>query len=195
MNRIGVLVSGGGTNLQAIIDGCESGHIPDSRVAVVISNRKDAYALERAKKHDIRGVYLERKDCESAALYFEAVKKELEKEKVDLVCLAGFLLKLEPNIVRGFKGRIMNIHPALLPKFGGPGMYGHHVHEAVIKAGEKESGCTVHFVDEIYDHGKIALQARVPVMENDTPDELAARILKEEHRIYPEAIKLFFEKR
>ena len=110
-----------------------------------------------------------------------------------LVCLAGFLKKLSPNFVKRFKDRIMNIHPALLPLFGGEGLYGHYVHEAVLKCGVKVSGCTVHFVDDEYDRGPIILQQAVPVMEGDTPDSLAARILKEEHKIYPKAIRLFSE--
>jgi phosphoribosylglycinamide formyltransferase-1 len=193
MNKIGVLVSGGGTNLQAIIDAVESGHIPDAKISVVISNRRDAYALKRAEKHSIERLCLDRKNHGSSAAYSQAIMRELLAREVDLVCLAGFLLKLEPNIIRHFKEKIMNIHPALLPKFGGDGMYGHHVHEAVLKAGEKESGCTVHFVDEVYDNGPIILQARVPVMEGDTPDMLAKRILEKEHKTFSEAIKLFFE--
>lgn len=194
MNRIGVLVSGGGTNLQAIIDAAESGFIPGSKVVVVISNRKDAFALERAKKHGIKGIFIDRKSFCCPAAYFEAIIGELASNKVDLVCLAGFLLKLESNIIRRYKGKILNIHPALLPKFGGPGMYGHHVHEAALKAGETESGCTVHFVDEQYDHGEIILQKRVPVLKNDTPGTLAKRVLEQEHRAFPEGLKLFFEK-
>jgi phosphoribosylglycinamide formyltransferase 1 len=195
MTKIGALVSGGGTNLQAIIDACESGYLPDTRVVVVISNKQDAYALERAKKHKIDGVFLDRKAYSSPAEYSSAILKELEKRDVNLVCLAGYLLKLDPDIIRRYKGRIMNIHPALLPKFGGPGMYGHHVHEAVIKAGEKESGCTVHFVDEVYDNGEIILQSKVPVLKTDTPETLAKRILEKEHKTYIEAIKLYIENR
>jgi len=192
--KIGVLVSGGGTNLQAIIDSCESGYIP-GRVVVVISNRKDAYALERAKKHNIPALFINPKDYKNLDEYSEKISEELIKKEVDLVCLAGFLLKLSPEFVRKFKNRIMNIHPALLPSFGGPGMYGHHVHEAVIKSGVKITGCTVHFVDEEYDHGPIILQKAVEVKDDDTPEKLAERVLKEEHKIYPEAIKLFAEKK
>ena len=192
--KIGVLVSGGGTNLQAIIDSCESGYIP-GRVVVVISNRKDAYALERAKKHNIPALFINPKDYRNLDEYSEKIAEELIKKEVDLVCLAGFLLKLSPEFVRKFKNRIMNIHPALLPSFGGPGMYGHHVHEAVIKSGVKITGCTVHFVDEEYDHGPIILQKAVEVKDDDTPEKLAERVLKEEHKIYPEAIKLFAEKK
>jgi len=195
MNRIGVLVSGGGTNLQAIIDAVASGYIPDAIISAVISNRKDAYALERARKHGIDAVFVDRAKYSSSEEFNNAILEELASRKVDFICLAGYLMMLSPAVVRKYSGRILNIHPALLPKFGGPGMYGHHVHEAVLKAGETESGCTVHFVDEIYDHGAVILQAKVPVKEGDTPDTLAKRILEQEHRIFPEAVKLFCEDR
>jgi phosphoribosylglycinamide formyltransferase-1 len=194
MNRIGVLISGSGTNLQAIIDATESGYIPDTKVVVVISNRKDAYGLERAKKHNIDSLFINPKNYESQIEYNEILKNELLIRKVDLVCLAGYLLKLELNFIKSFEGKILNIHPALLPKYGGKGMYGHFVHTAVLNSGDKESGCTVHFVDEIYDHGKIIIQKKVPVLEGDTPDTLAKRVLEQEHKAYPEAIKLYFEK-
>ncbi|MFN3966962.1 MAG: phosphoribosylglycinamide formyltransferase [Endomicrobiia bacterium] len=190
--KIGILVSGGGTNLQAIIDSCESGYIP-GKVVIVISNKKDAYALERAKKHNIPALFINPKDYKDMDEYSEKLAEELIKREVDLVCLAGFLLKISPGFIKKFENRIMNIHPALLPCFGGPGMYGHHVHEAVIKSGVKISGCTVHFVDEEYDHGPIIIQKAVEVKDDDTPETLAERILKEEHKIYPEAIKLFAE--
>ncbi|MGQ0645133.1 MAG: formyltransferase family protein, partial [Elusimicrobiota bacterium] len=120
---------------------------------------------------------------------YERIGDELQKRGVELVCLAGFLLKLEPGLIRRFPGRILNVHPALLPKFGGLGMYGRFVHEAVLKAGEKESGCTVHAVDEEFDHGPVLMQARVPVLPGDTPEVLAERVLREEHRLYPEAVR------
>ncbi len=190
--KIGVLVSGSGTNLQAIIDSCESGYIP-GKVVIVISNRKDAYALERAKKHNIPALFINPKEYKNLDEYSEKIADELIKKEVDLVCLAGFLLKLSSGFIKKFKNRIMNIHPALLPSFGGKGMYGHHVHSAVINSGVKISGCTVHFVDEEYDHGQIVLQKAVEVKDDDTPETLAERVLKEEHKIYPEAIKLFAE--
>ncbi len=188
--KIGVLASGGGTNLQSIIDACQSNYIP-GKVVVVISNRKDAYALERAKNHKIDALFINRKDFATNRDYAEKLVEELEKRKVDLVCLAGFLLLLDSLLVAKYKNRLMNIHPALLPSFGGKGMYGHHVHQAVIDYGCKISGCTVHFVDEKYDHGPIILQRVVPVMDDDTLDSLADRVLKEEHKVYPEAIMLF----
>lgn len=187
MIGIGVLISGGGSNLQAIMDACESGILKrKAAVSVVISNRIDAFGLERAKKSGIPAVFIDRKKYADAISFYVAVEDELEKHNVKLVCLAGFLSKLEPNMVKKFK--IINIHPALLPKYGGQGMYGHYVHEAVVKAGDKESGATVHWVDEHYDHGNIILQEKVPVLAGDTPEALAARVLKIEHKIYPEAI-------
>jgi len=194
MFKIGVLISGGGSNLQAIIDACESGYIPDSRVAVVVSNKKDAYGLVRADKHKIPGIFLDRKEFPSSEEYFNKIADIMAEHDVRLVCLAGFLLMAHKSLIKRFKGRILNIHPALLPKFGGKGMYGHFVHESVIKAGEKESGPTVHFVDEIYDHGEIVLQKKVPVLPGDTPDILAARVLSEEHKVFPEAVKIVVAK-
>ncbi len=183
--KIGVLASGGGTNFQAIIDACESGKV-DAKVVVVVCNKKDAFALQRAKKHNIRAVFIDSKKHD----FDKKAVEVLQKHKVDLVCLAGFLLKLGKNFIRKYKNKILNIHPALLPKFGGKGMYGINVHKAVIEAGEKISGCTVHLVDEKYDHGKVVLQKKVRVFKNDTPEKLQKRVLKQEHKLYPDAIKL-----
>ncbi|OGR84050.1 MAG: phosphoribosylglycinamide formyltransferase [Elusimicrobia bacterium RIFCSPHIGHO2_01_FULL_64_10] len=187
---IGVLISGGGSNLQAIIDAARAPLLERARVAVVISNKAGAYGLERARKAGIDALALDPKDFPSRTDYFSRIISELEDRRVRVVCLAGFLLKLEPNIVARYSGRILNIHPALLPKFGGKGMYGHFVHEAVLRAGEKESGCTVHVVDAEFDHGPVLLQRKVPVLPGDTPETLAERVLKEEHACYPEAIAL-----
>ena len=186
---IGVLVSGSGSNLQAILDAVGSGALPDAEVAAVISNKPEAFALNRALKAGVPGLFLDPKDFPDRLSYYERVIRELEERGVGLICLAGFLLKLEPNIVRRFKDHILNIHPALLPKFGGKGMYGHFVHEAVIKAGEKESGCTVHWVDDEFDHGAILLQRKVSVLPGDTPETLAARVLEQEHIAFPEALR------
>ena len=191
--KLAVLVSGGGSNLQAIIDACEQNKI-NAEVTVVVSNRDKIYALERAKKHKIEAIVVLQKDFSDKTIYSQYISDELKKRNIDLVCLAGYLLKLEPNFINTFKGRVINIHPALLPKFGGDGMYGHLVHETVLKAKEKESGPTVHFVDEIYDNGEIILQKKVPVLQGDTPDTLAKRILEQEHKIYPEAIKKVISK-
>ncbi|OGS45489.1 MAG: phosphoribosylglycinamide formyltransferase [Elusimicrobia bacterium RIFOXYD2_FULL_34_15] len=193
MIKIGVLISGSGSNLQAIIDACKNKKI-NAEVAVVISNKKDAYGLERARKSNIPAVFIEPKveDFNKKAI------EVLEKSKVDLICLAGFLLKISEEFTRKYKNKILNIHPALLPNYGGYGMYGINVHKAVIQAKEKVSGCTVHFVDEEYDNGKIVLQKKVEVLENDTPEILQKRVLEQEHIAYPEAlkivIKMIFEK-
>lgn len=187
--RIGVLASGGGTNLQAIIDACERGEI-DGDVVVVISNMPDAYALERARKHRIdafsfphKGVPREQHEADVIAC--------LEQHKVDLVCLAGYLRMLTPVFIDKYAGRLMNTHPALLPSFGGKGMHGLKVHQAVLDYGCKVSGCTTHFVTLEVDGGPIILQKAVPVLEGDTAETLQERVLKEEHKLYPRAIQLF----
>jgi phosphoribosylglycinamide formyltransferase-1 len=192
--KIGVLISGSGSNLQAIIDACDDGILKGrADVAVVIANKADAFGLERARQHNIPAIFADRKKFADGRSYGAYLVKELEVHNVGLVCLAGFLLKLEPNFVDAYAGRILNIHPALLPKYGGKGMYGHHVHEAVVCAGETESGATVHVVDTEYDHGPAVVQRRVPVLPEDTPDALAGRVLEVEHQIYPEAILKIIE--
>lgn len=187
--RIGVLASGGGTNLQSIIDACERGEI-DGDVAVVISNMPDAFALERARKHGIdaycfphQGVTREQHEAD--------VIECLEQHKVNLVCLAGYLRMLTPVFINKYAGRLMNTHPALLPSFGGKGMHGLSVHQAVLEYGCKVSGCTIHFVTLEVDGGPIILQKAVPVQEGDTAETLQERVLKEEHKLFPRAIQLF----
>ena len=192
--KIGVLVSGGGTNLQAIIDACQT-NVIRGEVVVVISNRENAYALQRAGKHKIDALYIDRKDFVTNQDYAWRLVEEMEQRDVELICLAGFLLLIDPFFITKYKNRIMNIHPALLPAFGGKGMYGKHVHQAVLEYGCKVSGVTVHFINENYDQGAVILQETVKVLDNDTPETLASRILVEEHKIYPQAIKLFAEKR
>jgi len=186
-----VLVSGGGSNLQAILDAQEAGALPDIQVALVLSSKMGVMAIERAHRHKIDSTVVERSWFSDDAAFQTAILKELVNARIDVVCLAGYLKKLGPDIIQTFQGRILNIHPALLPKYGGPGMYGHFVHEAVLAAGEKESGCTVHVVDEEFDHGPVLAQARVPVLPADTPESLAARVLEEEHRLYPLTLKEF----
>lgn len=193
--RVGVLVSGSGSNLQALIDSVSTGYIRNARVALVISSRADAFALERARKAEIEAIFLNPKDFAGSVEYSQAIAGLMNERVVDLVCLAGFMRKIEKPLLERYPRRMMNIHPALLPRFGGKGMYGHYVHEAVLRAGENESGPTVHFVDEQYDHGLIILQRKVPVMLDDTPETLAKRVLEQEHKIYPEAVKLFCEDR
>jgi phosphoribosylglycinamide formyltransferase-1 len=173
-----VLVSGGGTNLQALLDALQDS--PLARVTRVISNRAEAGALARARKAGVPTTVLrDAKDPEEvhAAL-----------GNAQLVVLAGYLKLVHPSVVARFRGRMINIHPALLPEFGGPGMYGHHVHEAVLASGARESGATVHLVDEEFDRGAILAQERVPVKAGDTPETLAARVLEAEHRLLPRVV-------
>lgn len=185
--RVAVFISGGGSNLQALIDGTKAG-ILAAEIVLVVSSSSKAYGLTRAKNEGIETFVFKPKKFSSpdeAASHLLALLKEKE---VDYIALAGYLRLLPSQIVKAFPKRIVNIHPALLPKFGGKGMYGHHVHEAVIAAGEKESGVTVHLVDEIYDHGKILAQVRVPVLPDDTPETLAQRVLEQEHKLYPRVL-------
>lgn len=183
--RIAVLVSGSGSNLQSIIDAVEN-HTLTSQIVSVISNKKDAFGLERAKTHHIPAYFINPKE----EGYDEKLLARLQEDQVDLVVLAGYLKIVDANLIKAYRGRIINIHPSLLPKFGGKGYYGIRVHEAVLAAGESESGATVHFVDEGVDTGKTILQKTVPVYETDTPQLLQQRVLHEvEHKILVEAIK------
>ena len=182
MLKIAVLVSGGGSNLQAIIDRATE---INCQIEMVVSDRP-CYGLERAEDHGIKTVMVDRK----------VHRKELSKKigealegKVDLIVLAGFLSILDENITNRWKGRMINIHPSLLPKFGGPGMYGINIHRAVLEAGETESGCTVHYVDAGVDTGDIIFQERIEVKTDDTPEDLQKRVLALEHRLLPQAIK------
>lgn len=185
--KIAVLVSGRGSNLQAIIDAIESGKI-NGVIEVVISNNKDAYALERVKRHNIEGIFIDSSSYKNKDDYDRAIIKILEDKKIGLVCLAGFMRILTPYFVTKYKRRIINIHPSLLPAF--PGL---EVQKKALDYGVRFTGATVHFVDEGVDSGPIIIQSVVPIMDTDTPEILSERILKEEHRIYPEAIKLFAE--
>ena len=182
--RIGVLVSGGGTNLQSLIDAIEEGSI-NGEIAVVISDRGKAFALERARKHGIKAVYI---DKNQPGL---RLKEELDKHSIELVVLAGYLTILDRYFVKAYEGRIINIHPSLIPSFCGKGFYGERVHKAAIEYGVKVSGATVHFVDEGTDSGPIILQEAVPVFAEDTADTLAARVLEIEHKLLPEAVRLY----
>ncbi|MCI6375918.1 MAG: phosphoribosylglycinamide formyltransferase [Clostridiales bacterium] len=188
--RIAVLCSGGGTNLQALIDAQEAGQI-DGKIVLVLSNASKAYALERARKHGIEDKFISKKQLGSDVAFNDAILAELRRVRAELVVLAGYLPIVGEQIVRAYEHRIINIHPALIPAFCGPGMYGHHVHEAVLAYGAKISGATTHFVDEQVDHGGVIMQESVPVLEDDTPDTLAARVLTVEHRILPESVRLF----
>lgn len=187
--NIAVLCSGNGTNLQAIIDAVKSGYIP-AKIALVLSDKADAFALERAKKAGIETIALNAGDFKSREDFDKGVVKNLKSRSVGLVVLAGFMRLLSPYFIREYSNRIMNIHPALLPSFKGT----HGVRDA-LAYGVRVTGPTVHFVDEELDHGAIILQKAVEVMDGDTEETLLERIHKEEHRIYPEAVKLFAEGR
>jgi phosphoribosylglycinamide formyltransferase-1 len=194
MIRIGVLASGAGTNLQAIMDACARGEI-DARVVVVVSNNPRARALDRARAAGIPAVAMHHRAFPDRDTFDAKLVEILHSYEVDLVCLAGFMRILGPWFVAQFPARIMNIHPALLPSFGGLGMYGDRVHKAVLDSGVKFSGCTIHFANEAPDGGPIILQAVVPVQDDDTVETLAARIAQEERALYPEAVRLFAEGR
>ena len=190
--RLAVLVSGGGTTLQNFLDRIADGRLK-AQVAAVIASRPDAFGLERARRAAIPAQAVSRKECGSREEFGRRIFDLCRTHRADLVCLAGFLQLLP--IPDDFHGRVMNIHPALIPAFCGHGYYGHHVHEAVLAYGAKVSGCTVHFADNAYDHGPIILQRTVPVLDDDTPDTLAARVFEQECEAYPEAIRLFAEGR
>jgi len=185
--KLGVLASGGGSNLQSIIDRSLDGSLP-ADVAVVISNNSDAGALERARKNDIDALHISSVTEGGEDAADARIVREMLTRDVDLVILAGYMKMIGRELLSVYKGRILNIHPALLPKFGGKGMYGMNVHKAVIAAGETESGPTVHVVDEQYDHGPILDQIHVPVLPGDTPETLQKRVLAKEHELYPAVI-------
>ena len=184
---LGVLISGRGSNLQAILDAIAEGRL-DARVGVVVSNQADAQGLERAEKAGVATAVLSHKDYHSREAFDEAVLARLKKHDVVVVCLAGFMRILSPVLVRAFPNRVLNIHPSLLPAFAGL-----HAQRQAVEHGAKVSGCTVHLVDEELDHGPILLQAPVPVEEGDSEESLSARILEREHTLYPEAIQLILE--
>ena len=191
MLKIGALVSGGGTNLQAIIDSIESGAVPNAKVVTVISSKEGTYALERAKKHNINGVSIKKKDFLDLDQYMQAMINHLESFEVDLVVLAGFMTVIGEKFIEKYRNRIINIHPALIPSFCGDGFYGLKVHEAALEKGVKVTGATVHFVNEETDGGPIILQKAVYIDENDTAQSLQQRVMEEaEWKIFPEAIKL-----
>ena len=184
MTRVAVLASGGGSNLQAILDHQAAlGAAAAAQVVLVASDNPDAGALGRARMAGINAVFLDRtaRTTGLAAL--------LATHRIELIVLAGYLRLVPPDVVAHYRGRIVNVHPALLPAFGGPGMYGHRVHEAVIASGERLTGPTVHFVDERYDEGPIIAQSPVPVYNDDTPDALAKRVLEAEHQLYPRIVE------
>lgn len=191
MLKLGVLVSGGGTNLQAILDAVDSGKITNAGVGLVISNNPGAYALTRAEKHGIKGVCISPKNYENRDAFHKALLAELQANEVDLVVLAGYLVAIPPMIVEAFPNKIINIHPSLIPSFCGVGYYGLHVHEGVLARGVRVTGATVHFVDAGTDTGPIILQKAVEVQQGDTPEVLQRRVMEEaEWKILPKAINL-----
>lgn len=191
MLKIAVLVSGGGTNLQAIIDAIDNGTIQNTQIEVVISNNPNAYALERAKKHGIKSVCISPKNYENREAFNEDFLRQLNTYQVDLVVLAGFLVVIPQAMIEQYRNRMINIHPSLIPSFCGTGYYGLKVHEGVLERGVKITGATVHFVDEGTDTGPILLQKAVEVQQGDTPKELQQRVMEQaEWKILPKAINL-----
>lgn len=191
MLRIGVMVSGGGTNLQAVLDAIDGGKITNAKVEVVISNNPGAYALERAKNHGIEALCLSPKAFESRDAFNEALVAAVDERRLDLIVLAGFLVKIPELMIEKYEHRIINIHPSLIPSFCGVGYYGLKVHEAALARGVKITGATVHFVDGGMDTGPIILQKAVEVLEGDTPEELQRRVMEQaEWVILPRAIDM-----
>ena len=194
MKNIIVLVSGGGTNLQALIDSQQRGDIKGGRITCVISSKPDAFALERAKKAGIPTVVLSRKEYADSKSYSEAILRELDRQKADLVVLAGFMTILDECVTKAYSYKIINVHPALIPSFCGEGFYGLKVHERALEYGVKISGATVHFVNEKADAGAIILQGAVDVLNDDTPETLQRRIMENvEWKLLPRAVSLFCE--
>ncbi len=196
MLRLAVLVSGGGTNLQSLIDQIEQHKLPNVKIEVVISNKIGVYALERAKQHNIPAETILKKEYSDNEAFGEALRKLIDRYQVDLVVLAGCLLIIPEQVIHNYYNRIINIHPALIPSFSGEGFYGLKVHEAVLARGVKVTGATVHFVDEGTDTGPIILQKAVMVDQEDTPEILQRRVMEQaEWEILPEAVRLIAEKR
>ncbi len=192
--NIAVFASGRGSNFKAILNAIDAGALP-ARASMLLSNRSDAGAMETARARSIPTIHLSQKMFASEEEFSYRMLGALDERKTDFIALAGYLKHIPSGVIERYRNRIVNIHPALLPSFGGQGMYGHYVHEAVIASGVKVSGATVHLVDEQYDRGPILLQKTVSVESCDTPDSLAAKVLKIEHEIYPLALKAFAEGR
>jgi phosphoribosylglycinamide formyltransferase 1 len=189
MLNIAVFGSGAGSNFRAILTAIQQGNIPGARISLVISNNSGAGILGIARANALPAIHLSQKQFPDERSFAEQVLFTLREHGVNFIALAGYMKRVPPAVVAAYRNRIVNIHPALLPRFGGPGMYGIRVHEAVVASGETMSGATVHYVDEEYDHGSIVLQQTVPVLPGDTPESLAARVLAAEHELYPSAIR------
>ncbi len=192
--NIGVLISGGGTNLQALIDNVENGRI-NARIRLVISNKKDAYGLERARKHGIKALYIDRRNFASEEDFNDQIIKELKALDIELVVLAGYLKLLSKRFIQSYNMKIINIHPSLIPSFAGKGYYGERVHQAVLDRGVKFTGATVHFVDEGTDTGPIILQEIVRVEEDEDLESIKEKVLEIEHDILIQAVKLYCQGR
>jgi phosphoribosylglycinamide formyltransferase 1 len=192
--NIAVFASGRGSNFQAILNAIDSGFLP-AKVVVLVSNKSDAGAMKIACAHNISTKHISQQMFTSEEALADAILEVLEEKHTEFIVLSGYLKKVPAQVIRQYRNRIVNIHHALLPSFGGGGMYGHRVHEAVLRSGEKFSGATVHLVDEEYDRGPIVLQKKVDIVPNDTPDSLAEKVLKIEHEIFPLALKAFAEGR
>ena len=191
--NIAVFASGKGSNFKAIVDAIEAGTISGAEIVLVVSNNSDSGALTIARKHRIPALHLSGAQFSSEVEFCKKLLQELHNHNANIIVLAGYMKKIDPIIIKQFRNRIVNIHPALLPEFGGRGMYGMAVHRAVLASGASTSGASVHIVDEEYDHGRVLLQKPVPVLHDDTPETLAARVLAVEHDLYPETIRLIAE--
>ena len=196
MKNIIVLVSGGGTNLQALIDAQERGEIQNGKITCVISSNPNAYALQRAEKHGIKSQVLNRKEYSDNQTYTQDLLKLLQSENADLIVLAGFMIILDKSLIQAYENKIINVHPSLIPSFCGDGFYGLHVHEKALEKGVKLTGATVHFVNEICDGGAIILQKAVEIQNGDTPEILQKRVMEQaEWKILPQAVSLFCQDR
>jgi formyltetrahydrofolate-dependent phosphoribosylglycinamide formyltransferase len=191
--KIAVFASGKGSNFEAILKAIEEGRVKDAGIVCVVSNNSAAGALETARRNGIAALHISRTQFESDQDFDDHLIDTLTRHGANFVVLAGYMKKVNPAVIAQFRNRIVNIHPALLPDFGGKGMYGEHVHQAVIASGRKVSGATVHLVDDVYDHGAIVLQKTVDVAPGETAETLAKKVLAVEHELYPEAIRLFAE--
>ena len=194
MLNIAVFGSGAGSNFRAILTAIQQGNIPDARISLVVSNNSGAGILGIARANALPAIHLSQKQFPDERSFADAILSALRDHGVNFIALAGYMKQVPPGVVAAYRNRIVNIHPALLPRFGGAGMYGMRVHEAVLASGETTSGATVHYVDEEYDHGPVVLQQTVPVLPGDTPELLAARVLAAEHELYPAAIRQIAEK-
>lgn len=191
--QVAILGSGRGSNFQAILNALQRGELPNVRIRLVLSNNSGAGILDLARANHIPAVHLSQLMFPERDTFVEAMLNTFREHDVNFIALAGYMKQLDSRIVSTFRNRIINIHPALLPKYGGKGMYGMHVHKAVVANRERSSGATVHIVDEEFDHGAIVLQKEVAIEQGDTPEIVAAKVLRIEHEIYPQALRMFAE--